>query len=126
MWFYSDAAVLIISDYMLQYVLLSIDHRETFLFSSFLHLRFPEITVELIKKPKDDTYAELNIWPTRKGYVLVCAFDSGNFFIVSFFIGNLDCKTFVHGLRNCQRIPCRSSTVLGKYSMLLSSKRSND
>ncbi|CAF4693127.1 unnamed protein product, partial [Rotaria sp. Silwood1] len=45
-WLYSDAAVLIISDYMLQ---------------------FPEIIAELVKKPKDDTYPELNIWSTRKG-----------------------------------------------------------
>ena len=45
-WFYSDDAVLIISDYMLQ---------------------FPEIINELIRKPKDDTYPELNIWPEKKG-----------------------------------------------------------
>ncbi|CAM4780021.1 unnamed protein product [Rotaria magnacalcarata] len=45
-WLYSDAAVLIISDYMLQ---------------------FPEIIAELIRKPKDDSYPELNIWPIRKG-----------------------------------------------------------
>ncbi|CAF1165139.1 unnamed protein product [Adineta ricciae] len=45
-WYYSDSAVLIISDYMLQ---------------------FPEIIAELVRKPKDDTYPEPNIWPTRKG-----------------------------------------------------------
>ncbi|CAF1231457.1 unnamed protein product [Adineta steineri] len=45
-WLYSDAAVLIISDYMLQ---------------------FPEIIATLVKNPKDDTYPELNIWPARKG-----------------------------------------------------------
>jgi len=45
-WHYSDDAVLIIGDYMMQ---------------------FPEIIAELTKKPKDDTYAEINIWPARKG-----------------------------------------------------------
>jgi hypothetical protein len=32
-----------------------------------IYFRFPEIIAELVKKPKDDSYPELNIWPARKG-----------------------------------------------------------
>jgi hypothetical protein len=44
MWFYSEAAISIISDYM---------------------SKFPEIITELELKQKDDNYFESNIWPTN-------------------------------------------------------------
>ncbi|CAF0749442.1 unnamed protein product [Adineta steineri] len=43
-WYYSDAAMAIINDYM---------------------LKFPNIIEELTQKPRDDNYYEANIWPDK-------------------------------------------------------------
>jgi hypothetical protein len=104
-WFYSDAAVLIISDYMLQLVFYNEDG--LFFVIEIICFRFPEIIAELIKKPKDDTYPELNIWPARKGYafLLKCSFIHVNYYCF-IFTEDLDCKKFVHGLKIYLLIQC--------------------
>jgi hypothetical protein len=53
--------------YFRLYVTVSIYYKNRKSFLKIVCFRFPEIIAELIKKPKDDSYPELNIWSAKKG-----------------------------------------------------------